>query len=213
MDVSTYQEAIAITEKFLGAGGGGAALHHLRAGAAGQREETPKGERPGDVQVLLAGQGALGQAAATLARNAGTAVHRFALPLQGDVNQLAARILQEADSAGLWIGYGEATIALPPSPGIGGRAQHLALLLANGIAGRRDIRALVVGTDGIDGNSGAAGAIVDGDTWNQLSRVGIDGALTLQNRDSATALAAAGAQVVLGATGVNHADLILVQIS
>lgn len=52
--------------------------------------------------------------------------------------------------------------------GVGGRNQQLALACAEQIAGQ-DITVLSAGTDGIDGNSPAAGAVVDGSTLDRIS--------------------------------------------
>jgi len=111
----------------------------------------------------------------------------------------------------LYVGYGEVTLKLPESPGIGGRAQHLALLMADRIAGSR-ARVLVAGTDGVDGNSVAAGAVVDGKTWAQLRSAGVDPEASLRRRDAHTALSVLGATIETGPTGVNHADLVLMVV-
>jgi len=94
-----------------------------------------------------------------------------------------------------------------PEAGVGGRNSHFALLAARAIAGRRDLAVLSVGTDGIDGSSPAAGAVVDGQTWSLLEAGGVDGEDALRRFDSHTALAAVGADVVTGRTGTNVRDL------
>jgi glycerate 2-kinase len=54
-------------------------------------------------------------------------------------------------------------VKVPGNAGAGGRNQHFALYCAPKIAGE-NIAVLSAGTDGIDGNSPAAGAVVDGTT-------------------------------------------------
>jgi glycerate 2-kinase len=98
--------------------------------------------------------------------------------------------------------------------GAGGRAQQLALLVARSLRGSAR-GALVIGTDGIDGppppdRPSPAGAWVDGTTWDAILAAGIDPATALAACDAGTVLAAAGALVVTGPTGINHADLIMV---
>ena len=56
-------------------------------------------------------------------------------------------------------------MTLGPSPGVGGRCQELALAAARVLAGRAGPALLAAGTDGRDGPTDAAGAIVDGSTW------------------------------------------------
>jgi glycerate 2-kinase len=141
--------------------------------------------------------------------------------LAGDVAAVADRLVHqahamEAAAAGrgraraCWVGGGEATIALPPQPGVGGRAQHIALLVARAIAGTRHVSVLVAGSDGIDGSSPAAGAIVDGQTWSAMRAAGCDPEAALARCDAFPVLDAVGATVCTGPTGVNHADLALI---
>jgi glycerate 2-kinase len=110
----------------------------------------------------------------------------------------------------VWIAGGEATIALPSQPGTGGRALHMALLLARALAGTRHVSVLVAGSDGIDGNSPAAGAIVDGHTWEAMLAAGCDPTGALARCDAFPALHAVDATICIGPTGVNHADIAVV---
>jgi hydroxypyruvate reductase len=173
-------------------------------------DETPSEIRPGDRAVLVAGVGALADAAAGVARSAGFEAGVFSRELVGDVEDVAETIAEIAlaDTAGVFVGAGETTIALPADPGTGGRAHHLALLVARRIRGKLGVRVLVAGSDGIDGNTDAAGAVVDGDTWAAV----VDGAGAVARFDAGAALAAAGASIVTGRTGVNHADLVVVHV-
>src|SRR5712672_1675742 len=73
------------------------------------------------------------------------------------------RTLRGKDKKVCLISGGEVTVQVPAQSGRGGRNQHFALDCALKIAGE-DITVLSAGTDGIDGNSPAAGAVVDGST-------------------------------------------------
>jgi glycerate 2-kinase len=73
-----------------------------------------------------------------------------------------------------------------PHPGHGGRNQHLALAAARGIAGRRDLLLLAAGTDGTDGVSLDAGALVDGETCARIALAEIDVEDCLKRADSGT---------------------------
>lgn len=174
-------------------------------------DELPIVDGRRDAVIVVAGVGELARTvAAILAREA--PVVCAPAPLVGDVAEVAARLTAIARDGGhgAWVASGEATIAVGLAPGQGGRAQHTALLVARALAGAPGWACLCVGSDGVDGTGPAAGAIVDGDTWAALAAAGIDGDRALAARDSGTALAAIGAAVVTGPTGVNHADLVVV---
>jgi hydroxypyruvate reductase len=105
------------------------------------------------------------------------------------------------------ISCGEVAVRLPASAGAGGRNQHLALYLAAKFrAEDAPIAILSAGSDGIDGNSPAAGAVLDANTLN-TDRRRLAAAGVLQVFDSFTWLNAIGATVVTGPTGHNLRDL------
>lgn len=118
------------------------------------------------------------------------------------------------DSKRLRICYGEPVLALPARPGEGGRAQQLALVLAQRMRGSTR-SALIAGSDGQDGPAprgrpAPAGAFVDGTTWERILAAGIDGERAIAECNAGPALAAVGALVVTGPTGINHADVMVV---
>lgn len=171
--------------------------------------------RPGDRHILVSGMMALARTAGDTARSSGIAERVRVEPTlrSGLVDELADELIATIRSdmtPELWLLGGEPTVHVPPGAGHSGRAQHLALLCARGIDGMDGISVLVAGSDGIDGASSAAGAVVDGTSWSKLARSGFDGEDSLRRCDAAAALATIGAQVVTGPTGVNHADLIAV---
>lgn len=104
------------------------------------------------------------------------------------------------------VATGELSVPLPPSPGTGGRNQQFALAAALRIAGQ-PITVLSCGTDGVDGNSPAAGAIVDGTTIARAQAAGFDPDAALRRCDAFPLLAAIGDAVVTGPTGANVRDL------
>lgn len=177
----------------------------------------PRGviRRDADIAVLAAGLSTLRKAAAQAVRAAGLEPKPYAQDLAGDIEEVARAIDSAAEKLGpgqVLIAGGEPTVALPVQPGWGGRAQHLGLLLARRWIAKRELSALVVGSDGIDGPgpNAPAGAFIDGTTWDAVYNRGVDPVAALDRYDSGTALAAAGALVVTGPTGVNHADLVMV---
>jgi hydroxypyruvate reductase len=86
------------------------------------------------------------------------------------------------------------------------------LLVARELRGRAGWALLAAGSDGIDGTSDAAGAIVDGNTWSRLFDAGQDPDRALTSFDTGPALASVHAAVVTGPTGVNHADLLVAEV-
>jgi hydroxypyruvate reductase len=104
------------------------------------------------------------------------------------------------------ISGGEVTVKVGTNSGVGGRNQHFALYCAQQIAGE-NIIVLSAGTDGIDGNSQAAGALVDGTTVERAKQRGFDAATALAQFDSFPLLDAIGDTIVTGPTGNNVRDL------
>lgn len=110
---------------------------------------------------------------------------------------------------------GEPTVTLPATgaSGMGGRCQELALAaarvlaMANGSA--HSLSLLAAGTDGRDGPTDAAGAIVDCGTWDAVRRAGRDPARDLAAHDAYTALDAARALLRTGLTGTNVMDVVI----
>lgn len=125
--------------------------------------------------------------------------------LYADVADLAPDLGQKLRDAapGLHIFGGEPVVHLPPVPGQGGRNMALGLALAREIAGTEGLQILVAGTDGTDGPTDAAGALVDGSTWEE------SGAEALARADAYPWLKNHGALVVTGPTGTNVMDLLI----
>jgi glycerate 2-kinase len=139
------------------------------------------------------------------------ASHRLALAglsdsrptrLEGDAVEAATRMIR---TPGLTIGTGETTVKVTGS-GVGGRNQHAALAVALEIEGRSTVFG-TLGTDGVDGPTDAAGAIVDGSTANHIRQLGLDPAAALAACDSHPTLNAVDSLIRTGPTGTNVADV------
>ncbi len=193
----------------------------LEAGARGALAETPK---PADARLtavahrLLAGPVDLARAAAEEARARGFVADVDPAPLTGDVAVVAARLAAWARvHAGrgrrlLALG-GEPTIAIPKAARApdGGRAQHLALLAARDIAGI-SAAVLAAGSDGRDGPTEQAGAVVDGGTVAAAATAGLDLDLALAEARSGPAAVALGAAIPREDTGTHLCDLVVVAV-
>jgi len=141
----------------------------------------------------------------------GLAPWRDSRIFDGDASRLAVRFAHELHMSAnqLCVWGGESTVQLPEKPGRGGRNQHLALAAARIIAGHENLLLLVAGTDGTDGVTSDAGALVDGETCSRIALSEIDVQESLKRADSGTALAAAGDLLHTGPTGTNVGDIVI----
>ena len=118
--------------------------------------------------------------------------------------------LQPGSEPALLLWGGETTVTLPPGcEGRGGRSQELALAASRILSGLEAPAAiLAAGTDGRDGPTDAAGAIVERGTWEAVGVAGRDPAADLASHDAYPALEAAGALLKTGPTGTNVMDIV-----
>jgi len=177
-----------------------------------QLEETPKADDAAFVRARwwpILSSAAAEKAAAEAASRAAFAVEidhscddwEYTKAADYLLNRL--RELRKGVSRACLISGGEVTVSVPPNPGAGGRNQHFALYCAEKIDGE-DVCVLSAGTDGVDGNSPAAGAVVDGTT---VARSGGEVAVALQRFNAFPLFEKLGDAVVTGPTGNNVRDL------
>ncbi len=161
-------------------------------------------------EVIASIETALEGAAAHAAAQ-GLAVHRAPQRFADSAVRVAARCAHELSlqrvPVCLW--GGESTVTLPPNPGRGGRNLQLALAAARLIAGHDELLLLAAGTDGSDGVSEAAGALIDADTCARVSLAGLDADDCLARADAERALQASGDLIYTGPTGTNVGDLVI----
>lgn len=140
--------------------------------------------------------------------------------LQGDVNSVADYIVEtslkfktnvnEIKPVCLLFG-GETTVHMT-GDGKGGRNQHLALLASELLQVSKGITVLCAGTDGNDGPTDAAGAVVDSDTIPDALLKKIDPEKYLVNYDSYNFFKKTGGHIITGPTFTNVMDIIVVII-
>jgi glycerate 2-kinase len=106
---------------------------------------------------------------------------------------------------------GETTVTVTGS-GIGGRNEEIALSASERIRGANVVIASLA-TDGIDGPTNAAGALVDGSTVDRSHEMGIDPKSFLANNDSYNFFSRLGDLLITGPTGTNVNDLTLILVS
>jgi hydroxypyruvate reductase len=177
-------------------------------------EETPKLDDQAFYRSrwwpVLSNQTAVEQASAAAERS-GLAVHVDNSCDDWDYEHAAdyllrrLRELRRRSARVCLISGGEVTVKVT-NGGVGGRNQQFALACAAKIAGE-NITVLSAGTDGVDGNSPAAGAAVDGTTLIRAQSKGLDAGAALEKFDAYAFFKALGAAIETGPTGNNLRDL------
>ncbi|HLP97022.1 MAG TPA: HAD-IIB family hydrolase [Sideroxyarcus sp.] len=224
-DASTFSDALAVIDRYgLRERMPPPVMAHLQQGVRGQLGETAKvGDRcfahtrnaiVGDIRLALA-------AAAERARQSGLTVAIIGAELQGEARDAARYLAQvvrdtlaamRAGERRCLLCGGETTVTVR-GDGLGGRNQELALAFALEIEGLDGVTLLSAGTDGNDGPTDAAGALVDGHTAASARAVGVDPAAYLGNNDSYhffrqyDARAFAHSHFITGPTGTNVMDI------
>lgn len=190
-----------------------AILDYLRR--AGPASETPKPSHAAFRSTechIVAGNRLSLNAIARRAEELGWRTTVLSEPLSGEAAEegrnLALSLLEQPPGTCLVAG-GETVVRIDPgNTGLGGRSQELALAAA-GVLATSSSSLLAAGTDGRDGPTDAAGAVVDGTTWDRIEKSGRDPGADLTGHNSNRALASAGALVVTGLTGTNVMDVVI----
>jgi len=202
----------------------------IERGKAGQEPETVKSGDPCFPRTRNAVVGSIVQALAAArekARSLGFDSELITSELQGEARDVARRLVQAAlltrdtlkpgERRCLLFG-GETTVTVNGKVR-GGRNQELALAFAREIEGMEGITMLSAGTDGTDGPTDAAGAIVDGRTAMKAREIGIRPEAYLGDNDSYTFFKRFDSQtgekshIITGPTGTNVMDLLIILVS
>jgi glycerate 2-kinase len=198
---------------------------YLTAVARGTIPDTPKKTHPAFAHVTARVIGTNAQAVEGVAERAGRrglAAECAAERLSGEAaraGEAIARRLIEARSADgarrcfVWGGETTVTLTAGGMHTRGGRCQELVLAASRVLAQAGEqgggITLLAAGTDGRDGATDAAGAVIDGGTWTRIADAGRDPAQALAAHESYAALAAANALIPRRETGTNVNDLVI----
>jgi hydroxypyruvate reductase len=203
---------------------------HLLQGARGNLDETikPGDERLRDTQyVVIGNRHTAARGAARLAEARGYQVIVLPAATSGEAREASLRFLDDALTLAAGgadptcvIASGETTVTVR-GRGTGGRNQEFALsaavplsqparvgaLNASGASAPRTVVLGSAGTDGVDGPTDAAGAVVDRTTLHRARSLGLDPGTFLQHNDAYRFFERLGDLLIWGPTGTNVGDL------
>jgi glycerate 2-kinase len=196
----------------------------LKDGDNGKRPETPKTGDPvfeGTHNILVGSNRLALEAAKNRALEFNINAIIIDDMLQGDVSTVAEYLVETAmkfkndhdEVKPVCLLFGGETVVKVRGRGKGGRNQHLALLSAILLQNKPGITILSSGTDGNDGPTDAAGAVVDSVTIAEAFLKGIDPGKYLTEFDSFQFFKKAGGHILTGPTMTNVMDIIVVLVS
>lgn len=224
-DPSTFADAWSVLERHnLVETTPPAICDYLRAGSREEVADTPK---PGDglferVQNVIVGSNRqAARAAVTRAEQLGLNALLLSTFVEGEARQVArvaaalakeiVRYDQPVKKPACLVWGGETTVTVH-GHGKGGRNQELALAAAIALDRWDGVLVEALGTDGTDGPTDAAGAIVTGETVARARALGLDAAARLADNDAYHFFAPLGDLVVTGPTGTNVNDLLFILV-
>jgi glycerate-2-kinase len=224
-DPTTYQDAVAILKHYrIWRAVPQSVRRHLDRGCQGLASETPK---PGSSLFRRVHHHIVGSNAAAVmavvraAREMGlrTLVHTPVLTREardegqrfGALAKNIVRVDKPLPRPCCVVAGGETTVTVT-GKGIGGRAQEFASSAALEIAGLAKVWVVAIGTDGTDGPTDAAGAVIDGNTVARAQRLSVDLKGALKRHNTYPALKRLDQLIVTGPTGTNVNDLYLLLI-
>jgi len=217
-DPATYADALAVLKRLgLEELVPAAVTSRLKQGEQGLKPETPK---PGDpifnqvTPFIIADNRKAREAAGKKAQELGIAFQILPQPVTGEAREagikLAEKILKKPEKDFFLISGGETTVTVK-GKGLGGRNLELALAFAGEIESiKGGVTLLSAGTDGADGPTDAAGAIVDERTVSRGKALGLNPRTFLNRNDSYPFLEKTGDLLITGPTGTNVMDIQLI---
>lgn len=220
-DPSTFADALAVLEMRGGrAAYPDAVVAVLERGRRGEVPETPKPEdhrMKRTAAQIIGGRMTAVEGAAAAARARGYHVHVIERPIVGEAREAARAFAADVQRAASFVGRpacivgaGETTVHVKGN-GMGGRNQEFALAMMSTLLSSKGPGLPhafgSIGTDGIDGPTDAAGAIVDTTTAERAAVLGLDAEMFLDSNDSYHFFSALDDLLRTGPTGTNVGDV------
>jgi len=225
-DSTSFQDVMEILQRYgLTEGIAPQVLDRIRRGLAGDIPENPKPweEIFRRVRNVIVGSNILSlRVGEKEARTLGYRTLILSSSIEGDTSEAAffhAAVAREIRTTGYpvappacLLSGGETTVVLKAA-GLGGRNQHFALSLVRKAAEIRNSVFLSAGTDGSDGPTDAAGAIVDDGTLHRALSLGLNPQTFLANNDSYNFFRPLGDLIITGPTRTNVMDVRIVLVA
>jgi len=225
-DPGTYQDCQRIINKYqINSRLPESVLRHLACGMSGDRPETPKKNDPAlkkTRNLVCADNMKAILAARHQARQLGYETIILSSMIEGetrDVARMHAAIARETLASGnpvnppaCILSGGETTVTIH-GQGVGGRNQEFCLAMAGDIADKHNIFVLSGGTDGTDGPTDAAGAVMHAEVLKKATALGLDAQTYLDNNDAYTFFKQTGGLLMTGPTRTNVMDLRIMLIT
>jgi glycerate 2-kinase len=223
-DSTTFQNALTVLERFdLLKSVSDKILRYLKEGEMGNRQETPDHGDPvfEKTNNIVIGNNLIALEAAKLkAAEYGLYTYIINHQLQGDINTVAEYVVEtsvkyktsKSDVKPVCLLFGGEVTLMKTGQGLGSRNQHLSLVSAILLQNYPGITILSAATNGQDGPTDAAGAVVDCVTMNDALSKNIDPAKYLKTFDSYHFFKKIEGQVTTGPTMTNVMDIIVVII-
>ncbi|PSN83571.1 hypothetical protein B9Q13_00635 [Candidatus Marsarchaeota G2 archaeon ECH_B_SAG-G16] len=214
-DVSTFSDALRVLKKY-GIKPSEKLLNYFERGVNGEIAETPK---PQDECFKSAYYFLLGsvkdacKATKNFLEKRGRRTLFLTDMMKGEAREVGKLIagiaLSDKNYFECFVLGGETTVNVR-GRGRGGRNQELCLSALLEIKQNKRVVIASVGTDGIDGTTNAAGAIVDCEVYRKALSLGLDPASHLLENDSGSFFKRTRFQILTGKTGTNVSDLVVV---
>ncbi len=222
-DFSTFQDAIEILQQYrIWDKVPDSVRHHLQKGLTIKIHETRKPAKQRALRnrhIILANNRHALEGIAKAARQLQLKPFILSIPLLGEAKEIGnilgelARDLREFGNPvrppACLIAGGEPTVTVK-GKGKGGRAQECVLAAAQHLTGLRNVVVAGFGTDGIDGPTDVAGAIVDGKTIQRATKGGLSLENALEGHDSYPFFQHIRGHIMTGPTGTNVNDIYLI---
>ncbi|GBD96937.1 MAG TPA: glycerate kinase [Nitrospirae bacterium] len=222
-DTSTFNDAAGVINKFnLREKAPKGVLDIIDRGREGLIPETPKADSPvfeNVTNIIIGSNRKALEAAKNKAMSIGFEAEIISSGIMGEAREVGKRLAGKAKGTKVqrhkgtkcFISGGETTVTVRGA-GKGGRNTELALSFAMEIEGIGGVTLLSAGTDGTDGPTDAAGAIVDGETILKAKKLGLNPKEYLGNNDSYNFFNKINSLLITGPTGTNVMDVQIIVV-
>jgi glycerate 2-kinase len=193
----------------------------VEGGRAGEGEDTPKEASPCIDHLLIGNNRKALKKAKEQAESLGMKAYILTSRLEGEARDVAKSLIaigreilkdRKPSEPPVCLLFGGETTVTVRGSGKGGRNQELCLAALQEIGNRDGLLLLSAGTDGIDGNSEAAGALVDAACWKRARELGLSIDDYLERNDSSRFFEQTGGLIRTGPTGTNVMDIVILLI-